>query len=255
MRIWLDPATAISAGMAGVSLLSGLGKTSSGVQQTNFGGIIAQNLINTGNQQADIITNQGERSASITEDQGERAATFYEQQIPGVRRDEWEASTDMTNQSQAAESLAIATSVAQGGGLDIGVIGAMAGKYGMMQQRIKQDAAEKEWMLNSQAWNSRYNSKLLAWNTRYNSSQQAYLTKLQAGTKAQEAQMGAQISGNAAAMSGLGDFANAGYDLYKTGKSLFANSGAATPSGPVSGIEDLIGRGMTGISGGIVGVV
>lgn len=237
--------------MAGVSLLSGLGKVSSGAQQQNFGGIIASNLINTGNQQSDIVTNQGERSAGITEDQGERAATFYEQQIPGVRRDEWEASTDMTNQSQAAEALATATSVAQGGGLDIGVISAMAGKYGMMQQRIKADADEKTWMLNSQAWNSRYNSKLLAWNTRYTSQQQGYLAKLQAGTKAQEAQMGANISGNAAAMSGLGDFATAGYDLYKTGKSLFDKTAAPK----FNSIEDLIGSGSTGLVGGMVGTV
>lgn len=196
MRIWLEPATAITAG---ASLLGGVASVVGGMGQAAAGAAAAQRA-----------QQQSQLQAQILQTQGERQAVFYENQIPGVQRDEWQAITDSTNESQSAKSLAVAVSVAQGGGLDTGIVNGIAGKYGMMESRIHQNAAEQQWLLETQADNSRMTSK----------EQASYA--LMGGTN-QSANLisSSSAAGTAGILGGIGGIAKGAFGLYTEGKTLF----------------------------------
>lgn len=163
MRIWLDPGTAITAGMMvmnGVAQIAG-----------------------------------GSKASRTVRNQGEAQAQFYEGQIPIIDRKEREATLDLFNERNSVVGRAQAISAAQGGDLDVGIIGGIAGKYGMMGERIKLDAEEQRWMLRSRA---------------------AY---------ARQAGLDAAAYGDAMMLKGVGSLAQGGYSLYKTVEGEFGGGG------------------------------
>lgn len=194
MRIWLDPGTALTAGIMvanGVAQIAG-----------------------------------GSKASRTVRNQGEAQAQFYEGQIPIIDRKEREATLDLFNERNAVVGRAQAISAAQGGDLDVGIIGGIAGKYGMMGERIKLDADEQRWMLRSRA---------------------AY---------ARQAGMDAAAYGDAMALKGFGSLAQGGYSLYKTIEGEFGGSaGAGTNIGSVAsggGAGEAFGAGFGDWFGGFV---